>query len=460
MENYTSFSKYGKQFQELLVQIIMEDRPFADQIEEVIDTSFFELEYLRVFVRKLFDYRVKYGVHPTKSILASILRTDLENYNNSTQKQVRDYFARVCVREVKDEKYIKETSLDFCKKQKLKEALMKSVDLIQSSSFDEVRDVIDEALKLGTDNNFGHDFLKDFELRYEIKTRNPVTTGWEKIDNLTKKGLGSGEMGVVIAPTGAGKSMALAHLGAHAIKAGKNVVHYTLELSEAATGQRYDSCISVIPLSTLFGRKDEVLERIGDLEGSLIIKEYPTKTASTNNIRSHLEKLKKRNKKIDMIIVDYADLLRPCVYHKEKRNELESIYENLRAIAQEYKCPIWTASQTNRTGLNAEIVTMESISEAFNKCFVADFICSISRTIKDKNANTARLFVAKNRNGPDGLVFPMFIDTSTVQLKVLGEAEAPNITPDLSPGDLASALREKYKQHRKNVKQGGGNGNS
>ena len=434
MENYTSFSKYGKQFQELLAQIIMEDRPFADQIEEVLDTSFFEVEYLRVFVRKLFDYRVKYGVHPTKNIIASILRTELENYNDSTKKQVRDYFARVCIRDVKDDKYIKETSLDFCKKQKLKEALMKSVDLIQSSSFDEVRNVIDEALKLGTSNDFGHDFLKDFEARYEIKTRNPITTGWEKIDNLTKKGLGSGEMGVVIAPTGAGKSMALAHLGAHAIKAGKNVVHYTLELSEAVTGQRYDSCISAIPLSTLFNRKDEVLESIADLEGSLIIKEYPTKTASTNNIRTHLEKLKKRNKKIDMIIVDYADLLKSCSHHKEKRNELESIYESLRAIAQEYKCPVWTASQTNRTGLNAEVVTMESISEAFNKCFVADFICSISRTIKDKNANTARLFIAKNRNGPDGLVFPMFIDTSAVQLKVLGQAETPSISPDLSPG--------------------------
>ena len=460
MENSTSFSKYGKQFQELLVQIIMEDRPFADQIEEVLDTSFFELEYLRVFVRKLFDYRVKYGVHPTRNILASIFRTELENYNDSTQKQVRDYFARVCIREIKDEKYVKETSLDFCKKQKLKEALMKSVDLIQSSSFDEVRNVIDEALKLGTNNDFGHDFLKDFELRYEIKTRNPITTGWERIDNLINSGLGSGEMGVVIAPTGAGKSMALAHLGAHAIKAGKNVVHYTLELSEAVTGQRYDSCISAIPLSTLFGRKDEVLECIGDLEGSLIIKEYPTKTASTNNIRTHLEKLKKRNKKIDMIIVDYADLLRSVDQHREKRNELESIYESLRSIAQEYKCPVWTASQTNRTGLNAEVVTMESISEAFNKCFVADFICSISRTIKDKNANTARLYIAKNRNGPDGLVFPMFIDTSTVQLKVLGEAEAPNIVPDLSPGDLASALREKYKQHRKSFKQGDNNGRS
>ena len=149
-----------------------------------------------------------------------------------------------------------------------------------------------------------------------------------------------------------------------------------------------------------------------------------------------------------MIIIDYADLLKPTSNFREKRDELGSIYEDLRAIAQECKCPLWTASQTNRTGLNAEVVTMESISEAFNKCFVADFICSISRTIKDKNANTARLFIAKNRNGPDGLVFPMFIDTSMVQLKVLAEPEAPKITSEMTPGDLASALRERYKKHR------------
>jgi len=193
------------------------------------------------------------------------------------------------------------------------------------------------------DNNFGHDFLKDFEARYEIKARNPVSTGWDKIDSITKKGIGSGELGVVIAPTGAGKSMALAHLGATAVKNGLDVVHYTLELSEAVTGQRYDSCTTSIPLSQLFERKDEVFENITDIEGSLIIKEYPTKTASPNAIRKHLEKLKKQNRKIDMIIVDYADLLRPVKTYKEKRNELESIYEDLRAIAQENRCPIWTA---------------------------------------------------------------------------------------------------------------------
>ena len=162
MKEEANFSKYGRQFQESLAQSILEDRPFADQIEEVLDTNFFELRYLRVFVSKIYEYRAKYGVHPTPEILASIFRTELENHNNAIKKQVRDYFARILIKKANDGQYIKDTSLDFCKKQKLKEALIESVDLMQNSSFEEIRKVIDDALKLGTDNNFGHEFVKDF----------------------------------------------------------------------------------------------------------------------------------------------------------------------------------------------------------------------------------------------------------------------------------------------------------
>lgn len=449
-EEQANFSKYGKSFQESLVQLILEDRPFADQIEEVLNVGFFELKYLRVFVEKVTDYRNKYGVHPTSKIMSSVLRTELDHENEAVQKQVRDYFARTLVREVDGREYIKETSLDFCKKQNLKSAILKSVNLLQSSSFDEIRNVIDEALKLGIDNNHGHDFKKDFELRYTYKARDPISTGWKIIDGITKQGLGKGELGVVIAPTGAGKSMILAHLGAQAVKEGKNVVHYTLELSEAVTGQRYDSCISGVRLSDLLSMKDMVYEKIQDVGGSLIIKEYPTKSATPNVLRSHLEKLKKRNQEIDMILVDYADLLKPGGNYKEKRMELESIYESLRAIAQEFKCPVWTASQTNRSGLNAEVVTMESISEAFSKCFVADFIFSISRTIKDKNTNSGRLFVAKNRNGVDGLVYPIFMDPGNVKIKVFEQTdETVDEIREKSSKERADALKDKYKSFRK-----------
>jgi hypothetical protein len=446
-----NFGRYGKSFQEGLVQLIFEDRPFADQITEVLDTQFLELEYLRIFVSKVIDYRDKYGTHPSVEAMITILRTEMDTQDEVLQNQVREYFARIHTREMSDIEYIKETSLDFCKKQNLKEAMMKSVGLLQNCSFDEISTVINEALKLGSDNNFGYDYLADFEERFQIKHRAPVTTGWQEIDTITGGGLGKSELGVVIAPTGAGKSMALVHLGAQAIKEGKTVVHYTLELQDTIIGTRYDSCITGYPLSDIRNFKEEIYEEITQLPGALIVKEYPTKSASTNTIRSHLSRLIKRDIKPGLIIVDYADLLKPVIMRKEKRNELESIYEELRGLSTEFQCPIWTASQTNRSGLNAEVITMEQISEAFNKCFVADFIFSISRTIEDKQNNLGKIFIAKNRNGPDGIIYPIFMDTASVKIQILPKAHMPTMTTGVATSPVAlgvkqqqQLLRDKY----------------
>ena len=452
------FGRYGKSFQEGLVQLIFEDRPFADQITEVLDVEFLELEYLRTFVAKIVEYRTKYGKHPSTNAMISILRTELDRENEVTQQQVRDYFARVHTNEIADDiDYIKETSLDFCRKQKLKEAMMKSVNLLQTCSFDEISKVINDALKLGSENNFGHDFIADFEERYKPKFRLPVTTGWSEIDTITSGGLGRNELGVVIAPTGAGKSMALVHLGSQAIKEGKTVVHYTLELQDTVVACRYDSCITKYPLSDLGNFKDEIFEEIKNLDGTLIVKEYPTKSASTNTIKAHLSRLIKRGIEPGMVIVDYADLLRPVVVRKEKRTELESIYEELRGLSNEFNCPVWTASQTNRSGLNAEVVTMEQISEAFNKCFVADFICTLSRTIEDKQNNKAKMFIAKNRNGPDGMVYDLFMDTSNVCIKILAKpvvsaGSAPQVVTSPVAIDMKGQreiLKNKYDKFRK-----------
>jgi len=446
-----TFQRFGKAFQEKFCHLMLSDRPFCDQISEVLDTEFLDYEYLRVFINILLDHRSKYKVHPSYEIMESRIRTECNNYSKALKEQLLKFYVSVkMVDRIENAPYIKDSSIDFCRKQILKGAMMKSVKLIKSSSFDEISKVIEEALKLGTDNNFGHDFIKDFEERYTITARNPVSTGFERIDEISKGGLGKSELGVVIAPTGAGKSMVLVHLGAEALKQGKTVVHYTMELQDTVVGNRYDSCVSGVPLSDLFFNKNQVLLKIKDVPGQLIIKEYPTKSASTETIKQHIERLKKKGIEPDMIIVDYADLLRPTRTSAEKRFDLESTYEEMRAIAQIYKCPVWTASQTNRSGLNAEVITMEAISEAFNKCFVADFIFSLSRTVQDKQANKGRMFIAKNRNGPDGLIFPAFVDWSNVNIKVLNRDSNESIADVIKDSDTNTLdfLRGKYKKHK------------
>jgi hypothetical protein len=149
--------------------------------------------------------------------------------------------------------------------------------------------------------------------------------------------------------------------------------------------------------------------------------------------------------------------LKPVTREKEKRNELESIYEGLRGLAQEFQCPVWTASQTNRSGLNAEVITIESISEAFSKCFVADLILTVSRTVEDKQNNTGRIFVAKNRFGPDGLVFPVNMHTRNVSITMRPpntnqDALSLGGTTNLTARDQAARIKEKYKKFRQSIR--------
>ena len=440
-----TFLRFGKNFQEKLCQLMLEDRPFFDQIMEVLDINFFELKYLQIFSQTLINYRDKYNTHPNSEVMMSLLRTELNHHDKATATAVRKFYAGIHKSEgVEEAEYIKDKALDFCRKQVLKGAMIKSASLLKTSSFEEIEKVIKEALVLGTDNNFGHDFRKDLLKRFELISRDPSSTGWPRMDEIVKGGLGKSELGVVVAPTGAGKSMVLVHLASQALMAGKTVVYYTLELKDTVVGTRFDCCITNVPLQEHRMRQKEIVNKIKDIEGTLIIKEYPTKSASTQTLKNHIEKLRKRGIEPDMVLVDYADLLRPVRSSSEKRHELEETYEGLRGLAQTYEIPIWTASQTNRGGLNAEVITMEAISEAFNKCFVADFIFSLSRTIQDKQENKGRLFVAKNRNGPDGIVFDAFVDWSDVTINILDRDE--NAERMQTTGDALQMLKDKYSQ--------------
>ena len=272
--------------------------------------------------------------------------------------------------------------------------------------------------------------------------RAPVTTGWPEIDALTKGGLGKGELGIIIGSTGSGKSHLLVHLGAEAIKAGKTVVYYTLELSDRHVGNRFDSCITGVGLNELYTCKEAIYDKIKDVSGSLIVKEYPTKSISSLAIRNHLDKLRQRDIKPDLILVDYLDLLKSSVRYKEKRWDLESVSEELRGIAQYFECPVYTASQGNRGSNDTELVSMSSISESWAKLFICDLVLTLTRNRDDRASNTGKLYVAKNRNGVDGVVLNVFFDPSRVLIKILDENKKEEPTEETKE----KKLKQSYKK--------------
>jgi replicative DNA helicase len=346
--------------------------------------------------------------------------------------------------------YVKEKSLDFCKKQALREALEKSVELIAQDKYDAVLETMKSAVSVGLSASVGHDFFEDAEARFVKINRNACSTGIPALDekSIMNGGLGKGELGVVVANTGVGKSHFLTAMGSAALRIGKNVVHYTFELTETAVGIRYDSNLCEIPSNEVQDSKEEVLKKYKDMElGRLIIKEYPTGTATVNTLRNHLEKLAMKGFVPHLILIDYADIMRSSREYDALRLELKLIYEELRNLAMERSVPIWTASQANRESANSDVVGLENMSEAYGKAMVADVVLSLSRKANEKATGSGRLFVAKNRAGKDGVLFPVHIDTARSTITVLDE-NALSLQEAMSQDDNAKkrTLKEKWQQ--------------
>jgi len=230
--------------------------------------------------------------------------------------------------------------------------------------------------------------------------------------------LAGGELGVIVAPAGIGKSWTLQALGAHAVATGKTVVHYTLELNAQYVGLRYDTIVSGQPTGNLQYHKEEVLKKINQLKGELIIKYYPTRTASVNTLAAHLQQCEMQGLKPDMVIVDYADIMKSTSNFTEKRHQIGHVYEELRGMAGEFDIPLWTASQANRSSLEEDVIGADKVSEDYSKVMTADFVMSMSRKVEDKIANTGRFHVIKNRFGPDGITFPATINTNTGHIQI------------------------------------------
>jgi replicative DNA helicase len=453
-DSYSSFGKYGKSFQEKIFQGLLTDKTWAMQMTEVMTPEFFELKYLRFLTDRYFQYFLKYKDFPTLNLLITIVKEDLSQGNDTILRdQIVEFLHRMKTNpDVSDLQYVKEKSLDFCKRQAFKGALTKAVELIETEQFDGVVNIMKEAVGAGLPASIGHDFFKDIEARFTRQRRFTITTGINQLDrkDVLNGGLGKGELGVVVAPTGVGKSHYLVSMGAAALKMGYNVVHYTFELSETVVGTRYDSHLCRISATDVPDSRDLVIEEYSQMKdlGRLIIKEYPTGSASITTLRNHIEKLLLKGIKPDILVIDYADIMRSSRKYDSMRHELKLIYEELRALAVDFQVPIWTASQANRDASNSEVVGLENMSEAYGKAMVADFICAISRKPSEKLMGSARLNVAKNRAGRDGFVFPIKIDTSQSRIEVLDEI-AEMTLEEVNQGDSSSMkdlLRKKWKE--------------
>ena len=327
-------SEYGYGFQVKTISALFTDRLFLQQIADIIQPEYFESDANCWLLEITLDHFREYKTPPSKDVL-KVKITEIENdiLKTAVLEQLKEVFRYM---EADDLSFVKDEILKFCKNQEIKRAIMDSVGLLKMGNYDEIKSKIDGAMKAGVDTNIGLDYKENIAARYAESARHTITTGWDVIDDLMDGGLALGELGVVMAPAGIGKSWLLINIGANAIKAGKTVIHYTLELNENYVGQRYDSVLTGINAQTLKHHQSTVEERMLSLTGELIVKYFPTKSVGVIGLKAHLEKTIMMGKTPDLVIVDYGDLLK--INTKKDRHEaLEELYEELRGMAG-YSC--------------------------------------------------------------------------------------------------------------------------
>lgn len=446
-----TFAGYGRSFQGKVIQALITDHRWAAQMADVVKYEYFDLTELKFLAANYFGYYAKYKCFPSFEALITITRDALkDNSDDALKMRVITFLQSVRSNpDVGDLPWIKEHALDFCRKQEIRESLVRIVDKVEGSIYDEIVDELKRAVNKGACDSIGHDFVVDREARFVATRRRAVPTCLPELDapEILNGGLGAGELGVIIAPTGVGKSHALVQFGAAAVMSGLKVNHYTFELSETAIGIRYDSHMTGISSSDIPGRREEVLRTEDNMQlGSLIIKGYPTKSASIQTLRAHIERSILQGHKPDILMIDYADIMRSTRHYEAPRFELAAIYEELRNLAMDIDIPIWTASQSNRESANSEIVGLANMSESYGKAFVADVVISLSRKPSEKATGLGRLFVAKNRAGRDGIVYPMKIDTATSTIVILDVSSSLDEAHADDERTLKNVMRDKMRE--------------
>jgi hypothetical protein len=415
--------KYGAVFQTKCVVALLTDRSFTEQSFDVINPNYFESEANQWIVERTLWYFNNYKALPTLEVLKRESDKIPEGHTvlkAAVVDSLKNVFFTIKANP-DDLKYIKDEFLTFCKNQAVKKAILDSADLLPTGKYDQIKSIIDKAMHAGQERNLGHVWIQELDTRISKVARNVVPTPWECLNEITDGGLGAGELGCVIAPSGIGKSWFLAAIGAEAIRRGKTVVHYTMELSETYLGLRYDTIFSGIEPNKIKDNTSVVKEILTQIQGNLFIKYFPTRTVTVNSLRAHMERLISLGNKPDLLIIDYADLMMSAAKADSTHERLGIIHEELRGLVGEYQIPGWTASQSQRSALNDDVVEADKIAGAYAKIMVDDLVISASRKMADKMTNTARVHIIKNRFGPDGMTYPAVMELEHGKIEVYAE---------------------------------------
>lgn len=438
------------QLQTTILQKLVNDENYCRKVLPFIKAEYFEGAHRSVY-RLILDFVAKYNKLPSSKALG----IDLEAASSAIEEQTYPVAVKIVedlsTNPVVEESWLLENTEKWCKDRAVFLAIVESFQIIDGKKKDKSRDgipdILQKALAINFDNSVGHDYIGDFEKRYDFyhRVEERIPFDLEKLNACTKGGVPRKTLNIILAGTGVGKSLAMCHMAASSLTIGKNVLYITMEMAEERIAERIDANLMNVPIdqlealpkSTFEGKITKIATKT---TGRLIIKEYPTASAHSGHFRALINELKlKKDFTPDVIFIDYLNI---CASSRMKGlgnsvntySLVKAIAEEIRGLAVEFDVPIWSATQTTRAGFSSTDVDLTDTSESFGLPATADFMIALISTEELDRMNQIMVKQLKNRYNDltKDKRFVVGVDRSKMRL-FDAEASAQNGLVDDSP---------------------------
>lgn len=410
MSKEKNFGYLGNTFQLQILNNIILHKDFASSIVDVLEPKYFDNQYFKLIMQMTKEYYHKYEHAPSFSTLEQITKSEVTS--PMAQKMVLDMITQVVDAPDDGYQYVQEKALKFCKQQELQKVMSKAQKIIDKGdfeSYDHLEEMVREALQVGEVDTGTADVFFNLDEVLDDDFRHPIPIGITGIDNLLKGGLAKGEIGVILAPTGVGKTTVLSKIANNAFNLGYNVLQIFFEDNPKIIQRKHFTMWTKIAPDNLSLQREEVLEKVRQIKENssnrLILKKLPSDTLTMNQIKNQIRKMIAEGTKIDLVVVDYIDCIVPDKNLGDEWKSEGSVMRGFESMCHELDIAGWTATQGNRSSISSEVVTTDQMGGSIKKAQVGHVIISVAKSLQQKEMNLATIAITKSRIGKDGIVF-------------------------------------------------------
>lgn len=416
-----SFGFLGVDFQYRLIAQILSDNRFAESIIDIIDPNYFDSNSLKHIVLTIKEAHLKDNVIPDANSLEIRLNSSLINEVDRTwaiQELVNIKNANL-----NDTFFIQEESMKFCKQQELKKSIKEIQNIIDKGDYnryDECEQILKKALDHGSIKDNGINVLENIDNVLSDDFRKPIPTGIKGLDEIMDGGLSKGELAIILAPFGVGKTTMITKIANTAKDLGYNVLQVFFEDTEKIIQRKHLSCWSGYDLNSLSLHKNEIKELVktkNNEKGCLRLKKFPSDGTTIPMIKQYIRKLIAQGFKPDIVLLDYIDCVQPSKKFDDVYAGEGNIMRQFETMLFEFEMAGWTAVQGNRSSIRAAVVESDQMGGSIKKGQIGHFVVSIAKTLDQKENGTATMAILKSRFGKDGIILEdVIFDNSKIQI--------------------------------------------